>query len=52
VPVEEHGSPAEAFAAAFAAADPVDRIVVFGSFYNVGSILANGLPQRSGRHTA
>jgi dihydrofolate synthase/folylpolyglutamate synthase len=52
VSVSQHGSPAEAFAAAFAAADPVDRIVVFGSFHNVGSVLANRLPQRSGRHTA
>jgi dihydrofolate synthase/folylpolyglutamate synthase len=50
--VASHRSPGEAFAAAFAAADPVDRIVVFGSFYNVGSILANGLPQRGSRHTA
>ncbi len=50
--VAAHRSPGEAFAAAFAAADPVDRIVVFGSFYNVGSILANGLPQRGGRQTA
>ncbi len=52
VTVSTHRSPGEAFAAAFAAADPVDRIVVFGSFYNVGSILANGLPQRGGRQTA
>ena len=49
--VTEHGSPAEAMAAAMAAAEPVDRIVVFGSFYNVGGILDHGLPQRAGRHT-
>ena len=27
-------------------ADPADRIVVFGSFYTVGGVLENGLPQR------
>jgi len=49
--VAQHVSPAAALAAALAAAEPVDRIVVFGSFYNVGAVLANGLPQRSGRHS-
>ena len=49
---QQHGSPAAALAAAFGAADPVDRIVVFGSFYNVGAVLASGLPQRAGRHSA
>jgi dihydrofolate synthase/folylpolyglutamate synthase len=49
--VAQHASPAEALDAAFAVAEPVDRIVVFGSFYNVGGVLANGLPQRSGRHS-
>jgi dihydrofolate synthase/folylpolyglutamate synthase len=52
VTVARHGSPAEALDAAFAAADPVDRIVIFGSFYTVGGVLANGLPRRSGRHSA
>jgi len=51
VSVAQHASPAEALAAAFADADPVDRIVVFGSFYNVGAVLASGLPQRGGRHS-
>ena len=32
------------------AADPADRIVVFGSFYTVGGVLEDGLPQRAGRH--
>ena len=41
-------SPSAALAAAVAAADPVDRIVVFGSFYTVGGVLAHGLPQRRG----
>jgi dihydrofolate synthase / folylpolyglutamate synthase len=44
-----HGSPSQALAAAFEAADPADRIVVFGSFYTVGGVLEKGLPQRSGR---
>ena len=35
--------PASALKAARAAADPADRIVVFGSFYTVGGILQNGL---------
>jgi len=52
VTVAQHRSPGEAMAAAVAAAEPVDRIVVFGSFYNVGGILEHGLPQRAGRHTA
>ena len=50
--IETHTDPAAALAAAVAAADPADRIVVFGSFYTVGAVLAHGLPQRSGRHTA
>ena len=50
--VEQHADPVSALAAAVAAADPADRIVVFGSFYTVGAVLAHGLPQRSGRHTA
>ncbi len=51
VAVSEHASPAEALAAAVAAADPVDRIVVFGSFYTVGGVLAQGLPRQGSRHT-
>ncbi len=47
-----HVSPAEALAAATSSADPTDRIVVFGSFYTVGGVLENGLPQRTGRHAA
>ena len=41
----------EALAAARAAADPADRIVVFGSFYTVGGVLEHGLPHGAGRHT-
>jgi len=50
--VHEHTGPAEAMAAAAAAADPVDRIVVFGSFYTVGGVLKAGLPRRAGAHAA
>jgi dihydrofolate synthase/folylpolyglutamate synthase len=47
-----HASPRDALVAAIAGADPADRIVVFGSFYTVGGVLENGLPQRTGRHAA
>ncbi len=49
--VAEHADPASALGAAMAAADPVDRIVVFGSFYTVGGVLARGLPRQGSRHT-
>ena len=49
--VAQHAAPADALAAALAAADPVDRIVVFGSFYTVGGVLAHGLPRQGSRHT-
>jgi len=45
-----HASPAEALRAAAAAADPADRIVVFGSFVTVGGVLADGLPRLTARH--
>jgi dihydrofolate synthase/folylpolyglutamate synthase len=45
-----HGGPAEALAAAVAASDPADRIVVFGSFFTVGGVLAAGLPRLSAPH--
>ena len=38
-------SPVQALQAAMAAANPADRIVIFGSFYTVGGILKHGLPQ-------
>ena len=47
-----HATPGDALAAATSAADPADRIVVFGSFYTVGGVLENGVPQRTGRHAA
>ena len=40
-----HASPMEALRAAAAAADPADRIVVFGSFYTVGGVLKDGIPR-------
>ena len=43
-------SPQAALQAAVAAADPTDRIVVFGSFYTVGGILKNGLPRLVAKH--
>ena len=43
-------SPAEALRQAVAAADPADRIVVFGSFLTVGAILQGGLPRLSAAH--
>ena len=52
VTVAAHASPSDALAAAMNGADPADRIVVFGSFYTVGGVLENGLPQRTGRHAA
>jgi dihydrofolate synthase/folylpolyglutamate synthase len=51
-PVSCHVDPARALAAALDAADPADRIVVFGSFYAVGGVIAAGLPRLSGRHAA
>ncbi len=45
-----HGDPVQALQAAIAAADPADRIVVFGSFYTVGGILKHGLPRLFAPH--
>jgi dihydrofolate synthase / folylpolyglutamate synthase len=33
-----------------AAADPADRIVVFGSFYTVGGVVKDGVPRLQARH--
>jgi dihydrofolate synthase/folylpolyglutamate synthase len=43
-------SPAQALQAAVDAADPADRIVVFGSFYTVGGVLQQGVPRLQARH--
>ena len=45
-----HADPRSALQAAIAAADPADRIVVFGSFYTVGGVLKDGLPRLQARH--
>ena len=45
-----HPDPEAALQAAASAADPADRIFVFGSFYTVGGVLKNGLPRLSARH--
>jgi dihydrofolate synthase/folylpolyglutamate synthase len=42
---EAHASPVAALAAARAAAQAADRIVVFGSFLTVGAVLREGLPR-------
>ena len=51
IAVALHPGPAPALEAALAAADPADRIVVFGSFYTVGGVLKAGLPRRGSAHT-
>jgi dihydrofolate synthase/folylpolyglutamate synthase len=45
-----HADPMAALTAAVAAADPADRIVVFGSFYTVGGVLKDGLPRLQAKH--
>ena len=46
-----HASPSDALRAAMAAADPADRIVVFGSFLCVGGVLKDGVPRTRGAHS-
>lgn len=43
-------SPQQALDAAVAAAGATDRIVVFGSFYTVGGVLAQGIPRLQAQH--
>ena len=43
-------APEQALRAAVEAADPADRIVVFGSFYTVGGILKSGVPRLLAKH--
>lgn len=45
-----HSDPLQALQAAIRAANPTDRIVVFGSFYTVGGILKDGLPRLHAQH--
>ncbi|MFT6766506.1 MAG: dihydrofolate synthase/folylpolyglutamate synthase [Burkholderiaceae bacterium] len=43
-------SPQLALDAAVAKASPTDRIIVFGSFFTVGGVLANGIPRLEAKH--
>ena len=45
-----HTDPMLALQAAIEAADPADRIVVFGSFYTVGGVLKDGIPRLQAKH--
>jgi dihydrofolate synthase / folylpolyglutamate synthase len=45
-----HDDPMQALMAALGAADPADRIVVFGSFHTVGGVLKDGVPRLTGKH--
>jgi dihydrofolate synthase / folylpolyglutamate synthase len=47
-----HAGPAQALQAALGAAEPADRILVFGSFYTVGGVLEAGLPRLGAPHAA
>ena len=50
VPTSLHVNPQAALDAAVQAADPADRIVVFGSFYTVGEVLKDGPPRLHAKH--
>lgn len=50
VPCSTHASPQAALDAAMAAAEPADRILVFGSFYTVGGVLQQGVPRLAAKH--
>ena len=50
VTANAYKSPESALQAAVKAADPADRIVVFGSFYTVGGILKGGVPRLLAKH--
>ena len=52
VTVACHAEPMAALRSALEAADPADRIVVFGSFLTVGGVLKDGVPRMTGRHAA
>jgi dihydrofolate synthase/folylpolyglutamate synthase len=45
-----HAKPQDALQAAVDAADPADRIIVFGSFFTVGGVLENGVPRLHAKH--
>ncbi|UUX94628.1 bifunctional tetrahydrofolate synthase/dihydrofolate synthase [Aquabacterium sp. J223] len=52
VSAQPFSDPRAALESALVAADPADRILVFGSFYTVGGVLRDGLPVRPGPHLA
>ncbi len=50
VSASTHPDPKAALQAAVSAADPADRIVVFGSFFTVGGVLKDGIPRLGAPH--
>jgi dihydrofolate synthase/folylpolyglutamate synthase len=50
VSASTHPAPMPALRAAIEAADPTDRIVVFGSFFTVGGVLEHGTPRLQAKH--
>jgi dihydrofolate synthase/folylpolyglutamate synthase len=50
LPVSTHPTPQDALASAVGAADPADRILVFGSFFTVGGVLQDGVPRLQAKH--
>ena len=50
-PPSRHAAPSDALRAALSAADPADRIVVFGSFLTVGGVLKDGVPRTRTAHS-
>jgi dihydrofolate synthase/folylpolyglutamate synthase len=50
VRISQHETPQKALEAAILAADPTDRILVFGSFYTVGGVLQHGIPKLHAKH--
>jgi len=50
VSASTHADPLAALQAAVSAADPADRIVVFGSFFTVGGVLKDGIPRLGAPH--
>jgi dihydrofolate synthase/folylpolyglutamate synthase len=45
-----YADPLRALQAAMLAADPADRIVIFGSFFTVGGVLKEGVPRLQAKH--
>jgi dihydrofolate synthase/folylpolyglutamate synthase len=45
-----HETPQKALDSAILAANPTDRILVFGSFYTVGGVLQHGIPKLHAKH--